>query len=179
MLTQPTFVKRKITLLSIALTLCLSSCGIGLIIRGVSKKHLTVEREAIPPDFPGNDGTLLIMLWGTKSFDKYEIKAFDKFYHGKKKYIGFGDLKKDEFQDVEKYRFIFSQGPGDSAMYTSNSYSYSNTSRVYHIWDRQTGEFYNGHIKSSFFYRILQAYAKNMEKYRTNQPVKSKKPRKS
>jgi hypothetical protein len=145
----------------------LSSCGIGLIVRGAAKKSMSVEKGTVPPDFIQKNQTLIVLLWGDKSFDKYAKKAFNKFYTGKKKFVTFSELKNDEeYQDVDKYPFVYSQGPGDLAMYEGNSYSYTfSGSRPFHIFDRRNKTFYKPNFRSGLFSRVMQGHAKALNAY--------------
>jgi len=70
------------------LTMMLNSCGVGLIVRGVVKKSVSVEKETVPEGFIRKDQTLLIMMWQNDQYDRYAKKAFDKFYSGKKSFSG-------------------------------------------------------------------------------------------
>ena len=143
------------------LTMMLNSCGVGLIVRGVVKKSVSVEKETVPEGFIRKDQTLLIMMWQNDQYDRYAKKAFDKFYSGKKKYVTFGDLKEnEEYQDLELYPYVFSQGPSDIKLYEEDSFSFSfSGSRPFHIFDRANKKFYTARVKSGFFYRLMQGYA--------------------
>lgn len=145
----------------------LSSCGIGLLVRGVAKKSITVEKGVVPPNFIKSNQTLIVLMWGTKSYDKYAMKAFNRFYDGKKIYLSLNDLLTvEKYQDLERFPYVFSQGPGDMTMYSGKSYSYTYSgSRPFHILDRKEGKFYNSRINSGFFYRIMQAYAMKLNKH--------------
>jgi hypothetical protein len=144
-----------------------SSCGIGFLVRGVIKGSLSTEKGSVPEDFIGKDETLLIMLWGSESYDKYVKKAFDKFYTGKKEYISFDELQKERYQNIEKYPYIFSQGPGNPRMYNGEAYSYSATgSRPFHVYERSTRKAYRGTVTSGMYYRVMQAYAMKLNEYR-------------
>jgi hypothetical protein len=159
--------KIGIYLLLAVLIFTLDSCGIGYLVRGTARKKYTKENKVIPPDFIENDEVLLILKWEQGSYDKYAMKAFDKFYTGKKEYVTMNQLLSEEYADAEKYRYVFSQGPGDLTMYEGKSYSYTfEGSRPFHIYDRLNNEFYRSNITSGFFYRIMQAYAMNLEKER-------------
>lgn len=156
-----------IYLLFAVLIFTLDSCGIGYLVRGTARKKYTKENKVIPPDFIEKDEVLLILKWEQGSYDKYAKKAFDKFYEGKKEYVTMAQLLSEEYSDVEKYRYVFSQGPGSPTMYEGKSYSYTfEGSRPFHIYDRLEGGFYKSNITSGFFYRIMQAYAMNLEKAR-------------
>ena len=146
----------------------LNSCGIGLLVRGVAKKSITVENNVVPKKFIDKNETLIILLWESGSYDKYAKKAFDKFYLGKKEYVTYNDFRTlDKYQDLDKYPYVFSQGPGEKEMYETDTYSYSYTgSRPFHIYDRREGTFSKSKIRSGFFFRIMQAYAMKLNTYR-------------
>lgn len=146
----------------------LNSCGIGFLVRGVVKKSITVENKVVPEKFIKANETLIILMWESGSYDKYAKKAFDKFYKGKKVYVNFNDFKtKEKYQDLEEYPFVFSQGPGDKAMYEGNNYTFTYSgSRPFHIYDRREGTFSRSKITSGFFYRVMQAYAMKLNTFR-------------
>lgn len=152
---------------SVMMLSTLNSCGLGLIARGGAKKSMSVEKGTVPKDFIQKDQTLIVLLWGDKSFDKYAKKAFEKFYTGKKKFVTFSELKTDEkYQDLDKYPFVYSQGPGDIAMYEGNSYSYTfSGSRPFHIFDRRSKTFYRPRFRSGFFSRVMQGHAMALSTY--------------
>ena len=158
-------IKSKFNAISLALllvsSLTLSSCGVGLIVRGIVKKSVSVENETVPQGFIRKDQTLLIMMWQNDAYDRYAKKAFDKFYSGKKKFVTFSDLKEnEEYQDLDAYPFVFSQGPSDIKLYEDDSFSFSfSGSRPFHIFDRANKKFYKSKVASGFFSRVMQGYA--------------------
>jgi len=143
------------------LVMMLNSCGVGLIVRGVVKKSVSVENETVPNGFIRKDQTLLIMMWQNDAYDRYAKKAFDKFYSGKKKFVTFSDLKEnEEYQDLDAYPFVFSQGPSDIKLYEDDSFSFSfSGSRPFHIFDSANKKFYKSKVASGFFSRVMQGYA--------------------
>lgn len=157
---------RSIILLLTAMTI-LQACGIGLLVRGAAKKRITIENNTVPPDYIKKDQTLIILLWGDKSYDKYAIKAFKQFYKGKMEFVSFNELLTNpKYEDLESYPYVFSQGPGELKMYEGGSYTYSfEGGRPFHIFDRANKTFYRSPFHSSFFYRIIQAYAKKLNTY--------------
>lgn len=149
------------------LLLSLNSCGIGFLVRGVVKGSLKEENKSLPESFNPKNETILVMMWNDGSYDKYARKAFTGKYKGKVEYVSFADLKKGKYQDVETYRYAFSQGPTNMDLYTKDSFSYSfSGSRPFHILDRKTGTFYRLTVTSGFYYRVMQAYAMKFEKIR-------------
>jgi len=160
---------KKITPLIIIVLLLatFNSCGIGLIIRGAAKRKITVENNIVPPNYIEPNQTLIVALWGTKSYDKYAIKAFNKFYKGKKEFVNLGELKTNpKYEDLETYPFVFSQGPEDINLYEGDSFSYVfSGGRPFHIFDRKEKKFYMMSFHSGFFYRMIQAYAMKLNTY--------------
>lgn len=152
---------------ALILSVLLNSCGLGLIVRGVAKNSITKENEVVPPDFIKSDQTLIILMWGTESYDKFARKAFNKFYQGKKLFIGMDELiNNDKYQDLNKYPYVFSQGPGESKMYDGSPYNYTfSGSRPFHIFDRREEEFYKSKVNSGFYSRVMQAYAKKLNEF--------------
>jgi hypothetical protein len=142
-----------------------SSCGIGLIVRGAVKKSVSVEKKTVPPAYIAKNQVLLVLMWEVKSYDKYAKKAFEKFYNGKVEYVTFEQLLSDRYSDVDKFPYVFSQGPGDKKMYLGESYSFSyEGSRPFHIYDRKNEKFYRSRISSGFFSRVMQGYAMKLNK---------------
>lgn len=163
--------KSKIVLFTVLLAstaLITNSCGIGFLVRGVVKNSLKTENNSLPEELDLKNQTILVMMWNSGSYDKYAQKAFQKKYGGKCEFIGFEELKKEKYANMDKYRYAFSQGPGDSKLYTEDSFSYSFTgSRPFHIYDRQKNSFYNLRVRSGMYYRVMQAYAMRLEQIRT------------
>ena len=146
-----------------------SSCGIGLIIRGSAKKSVSVENKTVPADFISKDQTLLVLLWGDV-YDDYAIKAFKKFYHGPIEYVGFAELHTEKYSDLDRYSYVFSQGPGEEKMYSGGDYSFSfEGSRPFHMYDRRDKSFYKAQIRSGFFARVIQGYAMKLESIRVGE----------
>lgn len=133
----------------------------------MSLKAVLKKDEVVPPDFIKPDETLIVLMWGDESYDKYARGAFNEFYQGKKVFIGFGDLMENEkYQDLDKYPYVFSQGPGESEMYESSSYRYTAYgSRPFHIYDRRKKEFYKSKVTSGFYKRIMEGYARGLNKF--------------
>lgn len=164
--------KNRATKISIIASLVLilfatSSCGIGLIIRGSVKKSLSVEKGSVPPEYIDKNQVLLVLLWGVGSYDIYVTEAFDKFYDGKKEYVTFEQFFSDKYSDLDKYQYVFSQGPGEKEMYSGESYSFTyKGSRSFHMYDRKNEKFYKSKITSGFFARVIQGYAMKLDKIR-------------
>ena len=154
----------------LAITFLIQSCGIGYAVRGTVKKTITVENKVVPENFIEDDQTLLILLWSKNSYDKYVIKAFDKFYMGNKEYVTINQYRNEEkYEDLDKYPFVFSQGPGAIEQYEGGNYSYVfSGSRPFHIFDRKEKTFYRSILNSGFFFRVMEAYAMRLEYYRLN-----------
>jgi hypothetical protein len=159
--------KSRNILFVLSLLTLIQSCGIGLIVRGAAKNKITVEKKVVPPDFIKRDQTLIILMWGDKSYDRYAMKAFKRFYTGKMEFVPFNDLLTNpKYEDLEAYPYVFSQGPGELKMYEGGSYSYTfSGGRPFHIFDRAEKTFYTSPFTSSFFYRIMQAYAKKLNTF--------------
>ncbi|MDD2982186.1 MAG: hypothetical protein PHQ74_02250 [Crocinitomicaceae bacterium] len=146
-----------------------SSCGIGLIVRGAVKSSLSVEKKTVPPNFIDNKEVLLVLLWGENSYDDYVKKAFEKFYDGKKEFVTFEQYFSGKYNDVNKFAYVFSQGPGEKKMYTGEPYSFTyEGSRSFHVYDRKNEKFYRSKINSGFFARVIQGYAMKLDKIRKN-----------
>ncbi len=151
---------KKISILTLII-LTFSSCGLGLILRGVTKKTLTVQKKTVPPTFIRKDQTLIIGLWGAESYDKYAKKAFGKFYLGKKEYVHISEIRKNpKYDNKDAYPFVFSQGPEDIKLYKNDNFSYTFVGgRPFHIFDRNEEKFYMLPFHSGNFGKIIEGYA--------------------
>jgi hypothetical protein len=157
---------KKISILTL-IVLSLNSCGVGLIVRGATKKNLSVEKNTVPPTYIRKDQTLIVGLWGVESYDKYVKKAFNKFYKGKKEFVYLGKLRTNEkYEDKDTYPFVFSQGPENIKLYKDENFSFTFTGgRPFHIFDRNTEKFYMLPFHSGYFGRVIQGYAMKLNAF--------------
>lgn len=127
-----------------------------------SKKGMTIENGQVPPDFKGYAGTLLII-----SQDKYwnnaAERAFRKRYTGKYLMIDKSELSK--YSDLKKYRFALGR-TANFDYQTGQVYKMAITSESLCLADRQQSKKYCTK-SSSFFGKLLKAYASALENERT------------
>jgi hypothetical protein len=145
-----------------------SSCGIGLIVRSSAKKNISPEKGTVPPSFISKNATLLILVWDTDAgFNNFSKKAFNKFYSGNNEFVTFKEFMSNEkYKNLEKYPYIFNQGPGDKKIYEGNGYEFTyRGGRPFHIFDRKENKFYNSKSNSGFYSRIIQAYAMKLDDF--------------
>ena len=65
------------------------------------------ENNAIPPDFGKDETTLLVMLKGRKSYDKYLKKYVENIFKGKYIFVEAKDYYSGTYLDREKFRYLF------------------------------------------------------------------------
>jgi len=149
------------SILLFGLTLILSSC----LTTATAVKHITVENEAIPPDFGKDDSYLICVLSGKNSYDKYVKKHVTNHFHGKYKLVLKNELESDKYKDVSVYRFVLDRtiernlGSGKN----SDNYTYTND---FQIFDRKMDKTYDCPIRAASFSKLLEAYMINLEKVR-------------
>ncbi|WP_203256795.1 hypothetical protein [Hyunsoonleella ulvae] len=152
----------------------LSSCG--SLVKSLALKSYTVEKGAIPPDFGKDNSTLICVLTGKNSRDKYLKKHVEKIYKGKYVFVLSGDMpafnnKSNEYSDIEKYRYVFDFKRNYRTTFTPNPVS--NRTDVgsvplsnYFIVDRKYNKTYNSGGESGYFSKLIEAYMINLEKQR-------------
>ncbi|WP_412984700.1 hypothetical protein [Pontimicrobium sp. IMCC45349] len=153
--------------------LLLNSCIAAAVManqKNVAEKHITTENNAIPPEFGKDNSTLICVLKGRNSRDKYMKKHFNENYKGKFIFVLEEDLENEEYADLDKYRYIFdydagstaSAGYGASGEFKTRSAPYSN----YYMLDRKTDEYYYSDVKTGSFGKVILTYAQKLESLR-------------
>jgi hypothetical protein len=158
-----------VSLSCIFITTSLSSCIVFLIVGPMvehkAEKRITVESGAIPADFGKGDVTVLAILEGSNSYDRYMKKDFEKCYKGKYITITNEDLTSKKYNDVKKYRYVFNfvmETHGQTAQD-----SYGTPVRRFYILDRLDNKQYISTFTSGYFSRVMKGYLKNMDQART------------
>jgi len=131
-----------------------------------ANKQLTVENNGIPTDI-GMDGTYVIgLLEERESRDKYLRKHLDANYKGDYVYSTMAELE-TKYADVTKYRYVLTYTKLSGGVYhISDQTTTPTSSSNYFIYDRKENKEYNTKFHSSMFGKVIEAYAKNMEKQR-------------
>ncbi len=161
--------KKLLLLITIfAVSIMLHSCG--AMIKGAALRNLTVENNAMPSNFGKDKATLICVLKGRESRDKYMRKHFKNEYYGKKVFILESKLNSAKYSDKNKYRYVIDYNSGSLSETTFYSSGGSNTMTAgtsnYFIYDRVEEKTYNSTAQSSAFSKLIQAYAINLEKIR-------------
>jgi hypothetical protein len=149
-----------------AFLLFISSCG--AIVKSVGLKQITVENNAIPPDFGKDESYLICVLSGKNSYDKYLKKHVINEYHGKYEFVLEENLYDKKYRDSSKYRFVFNRN------ITSSSYGGSSAgggqssvpTNSFFIIDNKEHKTYESPMTSGMFAKVIQVYMINLEKER-------------
>jgi len=127
-----------------------------------SQKSLTnASKGQIPEELRDYKGTILIVKY-SKDWTKYAEKYFTEYYNGNFEIISGRDL--DTYKDLNKFRFVITRGSYTSRDYAAKTTTYS---QDLCITDRQTGKDYRTRGTTSFYGKLLKAYAQAMEKVRS------------
>ncbi|PWJ28750.1 hypothetical protein [Sediminitomix flava] len=156
------------TFLITILFIC-TSCGAYVKMRAISK--ITVENDAIPPDFGTEETILLCVITGKKGYDKYMKKHVSNEYHGKYEFVMRKDINSDKYQNTSKYKYLFDfeklqYKTTHSADTPSGFETITITTASYYLFDRDENITYKCPNTSSYFSRIIQAYMINLENER-------------
>jgi len=136
------------------------------IAKNQANKNLTVEKQAIPPNIGLEDTYVVGLLEERESRDKYLRKHFDANYKGKFVYATRQELD-SKYSDVTTYRYVFTYTKLSGSVYhIADNTTTPTSSSNYFIYDRKEDKEYNAGFHSSMFGKVIEAYAKNMEKQR-------------
>jgi hypothetical protein len=138
--------------------------------KGVADKHITKENKAIPPDFGNDNSTLICVLKGRNSRDKYMKKHFNENYKGKVVFVLESDLTNEIYNDVDEYRYLLDY---DADSMTTSGYSASgefgttNAPRSnYYMFDRKNKEYFYSNVKTGSFGKVILSYSQKLENLR-------------
>ncbi|MFG6686890.1 hypothetical protein ACGK9U_09935 [Mariniflexile sp. HNIBRBA6329] len=162
--------KKTIKIISLLfIILCLNSCFIGKSIQSSkARSEFTEENDAIPPNFGKFEHTVIVgILKGRRSYDKYLKSAFKKNYNGAYVLLTREELKKPEYRNMSKYRYVFDYtlGTTRSTIY-SDGLSSSVTLKRYYVEDRIEDKIYQSGAEFSYFAKAMKIYVANLEKKR-------------
>ena len=159
---------KNISWTTFTLILMLMAASCGSMVKSKALTKITIENNAIPPDF-GRDKTILLCITsGKNSYDKYLKKHVTKEYHGRYAFISEGELNSDKYSNTNTYRYVFNR---NLIYHKSSSYNNSTgrweerttTSSLFYIIDRMDNRVYKSPMTSSFFGKMIQAYMINLE----------------
>jgi hypothetical protein len=154
--------KKILLLLLVCFTM--QSCFIGRLIQTPKMEDAFSEKNnAFPADFDKN-ATILIIIKGRGSYDKYLKKAVKKNFKGNYVFIKKEDLQSTNYEDKSKFRYFFdySNGRTQTTQY-SNGQSASSTWKVFYLFDRLESNRYSSEKDFSNFGLALKIYWKNIE----------------
>ncbi len=132
---------------------------------------ITITSGEIPPDMKTEDFTLIGILQGRKSYDKYVEKEFDG-YTGKYVLATYDELK-TKYKDVNKYRYMMDYDATRNSSYApgapgANGSGWTTTTNGYryYILDRKENKKYKRRGESSFFALEMKAYLQAIQNTR-------------
>lgn len=143
----------------------LTSCGV-LFIRKV-ETMVTKENGSIPPDFGKDSLTMICVIYGKNSYDKYLRKHVTNEYNGKYEFVLKDSLTNRKYSSW-KYRYVFDTEIHETSatFYGDGSVQAGSMSGSYYIYDKFTWKKYDSEVASSFFAKLIQAYMIILEKER-------------
>lgn len=150
---------------------CLIICSFascGAIVKGSAVKRTTYANNAIPPNFAENPGTLVCVLQGRNSRDKYMKKHVEKIYKGDYIFVHKDSLNNSAYSNKDKYRYLFDYNSTTSVQVmpdpNTGMFRQSNIrSSTYYIKDRKTGAAYSNDLNSGYFSKLIQGYVIGLE----------------
>ena len=120
---------------------------------------ITIGSGEIPAEMKSENFTIIGILKGRNSYDKYVIKEFSaytgNYVLGNKKEIN------TTYSDITKYRYLMDYDLESSKSSNMTTYGYR-----YYIIDRKTQIKYSRKSRSSFFALEMRAYLKSIETVR-------------
>lgn len=152
-----------------AILLSLNSCG--AIIKGQVIKRTAAVEESIPPEFFDSDHTLICVLTGRNSRDKYMKKHIENEYTGNYVFVLREELEDPLYADTDTYRYLFDYEARQSSQMVTNPRtgtmrnSFAGSS-LYFIKDRKTQLVYTNRATSGYFSKLIQGYVIGIENRR-------------
>ncbi len=135
-----------------------------------AKRETTIENGAIPPDFGKEDVVMLCVLAGYKAYDKQMKKQVSENYFGKYEFITKKQINSSQYENVEKFRYLFDSEEG--AVNTPSHDSRGerlltyDTDFTFIIVDRKNKVTYKSPFKTITFPAVIEAYMINLEALR-------------
>lgn len=147
----------------------MQSCFIGRLIQTPKMEEAFSEKNnAIPTNFDKNT-TMLVIIKGRGSYDRYLKKAIKKNFKGNYVFIKDEDLNSSNYSDTSKFRYVFDYSNGRTqTTHYSNGQSASSTWKVFYLFDRLENSKYSSGKDFSNFGLALNIYWKNIELKRLN-----------
>jgi hypothetical protein len=113
----------------------------------------------MPPELGKSKVTILVIKHNKKSYDKYLIANWKKYYDGEYEIIDKSQVEK--YTDKNRYRYIFDGKVSTSKFQNPDGrYTYLQAGTFF-VVDRQTDKTYGGRIESGMWSKLLIA---NIEK---------------
>ena len=94
--------------------------GCGAMVQGKAIRKTTVENGAIPAEYGEIQTTLIAVLTGRNSRDKYLKRHFQNYYHGRYVFVLRDDLDSTLYSDRQQYRYVFDFKEEQSPIMTTN-----------------------------------------------------------
>jgi hypothetical protein len=143
------------------------SCFIGRLIQTPKMEDAFSEKNnAIPANFDKN-ATILVIVKGRGSYDRYLKKAVKKNFKGNYVFIKSEDLDSGNYSDTSKFRYVFDYTNGRTqTTQFSNGQTASSTWKVFYLYDRLENSNYSSGKDFSNFGLALKIYWKNIESKR-------------
>ena len=127
-------------------------------IDALNKKY-TVENNAIPASFGNDNSTLICILQGRKSRDRYMKKHLENEYNGKYILLLEEELENNEYSNKNEYRYVFHYNVRYAVMANGADMKASN----YYIYDRKEDKDYNSDVTTGLFSKMIESYLINLE----------------
>ncbi len=104
--------------------------------------------KQFPSDFGNPTTTTLVVQAGRKSYDKYLIKNWNKYYTGDYVFVKREELNQKMYEDIKKYRYIFDDAENS---HTSRNISTRRNQTVtgvsFYLMDRQDEKHYSINVE--------------------------------
>ena len=144
----------------------------GSIAQKEAEKSISAKNGAFPENFMENKSTLVVITGDNKSYNKYLVKDFKKYYSGACVFIKSIDFADSKYDDKDKYRYIFdydlethyyrSSELELPAEFRNNIRGSSVTVRRFYLIDRKEDQFYQSSVTSSYFSKVIKVYAQKL-----------------
>lgn len=145
----------KKLLLTLLTAICITALNSCLSVKTVSNK-ITIASGQIPPDMAKEKFTIIGMLKGRNSYDKYLQKDFQEYYTGD--YVLATDKDMGNYSDVNKYRYVLDYDFSSNVYFQGNGSQTRTYTYTYAIYDRKENKYYKRKMGSGFFSKEIQAY---------------------
>lgn len=162
--------KSKLVVLVFLLFVSILPTSCGSMVKNSAMNKMTVENHAIPPDFGKNNSTLVCILQGRNSRDKYMRKHIEDNYRGKYVFLLKEELESDKYGNLDEYRYLLDYNAGSVLNTSFNTGGNLETRNLptssYYIYDRKMKEHYFSGTTSGMFGKLILAYSISLESVR-------------